>query len=53
MQQNDIVNERYYPLSTPSAFSNDDKIFVITDIKSYMGFITMKFLSPVVNALLG
>ena len=53
MQQKDIVNERYYPLSTPSAFSNDDKIFVITDIKDYMSFITHKFLSPVVNALLG
>lgn len=52
MQRKDIVNERYYPLSSFSFFSEDDKIFVIRDIKSYMDFIANKFLSPVVDSLL-
>ena len=51
MQQKDMVNERYYPLSNSSFFSEEDKIFVIKDIKSYMDFITGKFLNSVVDSL--
>lgn len=53
METKEIVSERSYPLSSFSFFSEDDKIFVISDIKSYMGYITDKFLTPVVNSLLG
>ena len=53
METKEIVSERYYPLSSFSFFSEDDKIFVITDIKDYMRYITDKFLTPVVNSLLG
>lgn len=53
MQTKEIVGERYYPLSSFSFFSEDDKIFVIRDIKSYMDYITNKFLTPVVDLLLG
>jgi hypothetical protein len=52
MQTKEIVSERYYPLSSFSFFSENDKIFVISDIKSYMGYITDKFLKPVVDSLL-
>lgn len=52
METKEIVSERHYPLSSFSFFSGDDKIFVISDIKSYMGYITKKFLTPVVNSLL-
>ena len=52
MQNQDIVNKRYYPLSTFSFFSEEDKIFVIQDIKNYMAFVTSKFLSPVIDSLL-
>jgi len=52
MKKKEIVSERYYPLFSFSFFSEDDKIFVISDIKSYMGYITDKFLTPVVNSLL-
>jgi hypothetical protein len=52
METKEIVSERYYPLSSFSFFSEEDKIFVISDIKSYMGYITDKFLAPVVNSLL-
>jgi hypothetical protein len=51
MQKMDIVNERYYPLSSFSFFSEDDKIFVIKNIKGFMGFINSKFLNPVVISL--
>jgi hypothetical protein len=51
MQRNEIVTERYYPNSY--SFSNDDKIFVITDIKGYMDYINEKLLSPVVDSVLG
>lgn len=52
METYEIVSERYYPLSSFSFLSEDDKIFVISDIKSYIGYITEKFLAPVVNSLL-
>ena len=52
MQGEEIVNERYYPLSSFSFFSDEDKIFVISDIKSFMSYITSKFLTPVVDSLL-
>jgi len=52
MGQKEIVNEKYYPLSSFSFFSEEDKIFVIKDIKNYMSFITKKFLTPVVNSLI-
>lgn len=52
MQAKDIVNERYYPLSSPSFFSDGEKIFVIKDIKNFMNYITKKFLTPVVDSLL-
>ncbi len=52
MQKKDIVNERYYPLSSLSFFSDNDIIYVIKDIKSYMDFITSKFLTSVVDSLL-
>ena len=52
MQTKEIVNERYYPLSSFSFFSEDEKIFVIKDIKRYMSYITETFLTPVVDSLL-
>jgi len=52
MQSMGIVNERYYPLSSFSFFSSEDRIFVIQDIARYMGFITSNFLTPVVDSLL-
>ena len=52
MKTEEIVSERYYPLSSFSFFSEDDKIFVIRDIKSYVDYITNKFLTPVVDSLL-
>ena len=52
MQEKDIVNKRYYHMSSSSFFNDDEKIFVIKDIKSYMEFIITKFLSPVVDSLL-
>jgi hypothetical protein len=51
MESYDIVSERYYPLSSFSYFNEDDKFFVIKDIKKYMDFIASKFLSPVVDSL--
>jgi len=53
MQTKGIVSERYYPLSSFSFFRNDDKIFVIMDIKRYMSYITGKLMTPVVDSLLG
>ena len=52
MQNMGFVNERYYPLSSFSFFSDEDKIFVIKDIKKYMDFSKKKFLKPVVDSLL-
>ena len=52
MKIKNIVNERYYPLSSFSFFSEEDRIYVIQDIKSYMNFISEKFLDPVVKSLL-
>ena len=52
MQGKEIVRERYYPMSSFSFFSDDEKIFVIKDIKSYMDFIKTQFLIPVVDSLL-
>jgi hypothetical protein len=51
MQTIDIVNERFYPLSS-FLFFNEEKIFVVRDINKYMGFIANKFLSPVVESIL-
>jgi len=53
MQKSDFVNERYYPMSSFSFFSDEDKIFVIKDIRKYMEFSKEKFLKPVVDSLLG
>jgi len=53
MQNKDIVGVRYYPLSSSSFFSEDDKIFVIKNIKSYMDYIKKQFLTPIVDSLLG
>ncbi len=53
MQDKGIVGERYYPLSSSSFFSDDEKIFVIKDIKSYMDYIKKQFLTPIVDSLLG
>jgi hypothetical protein len=52
MRNSGIVNERYYPLSSFSFFSEDDKIFVIRDIKGFMEYIKNKFLEPVVSSLI-
>ena len=52
MQKSGFVNERYYPVSSFSFFSDEDKIFVIQDIKKYMQFSKNKFLEPVVDSLL-
>ena len=52
MKVKDIVNERNYPLSSFSFFSDDDKIFVIQDIKKYMEFSKNKFLDPVVDSII-
>ena len=46
-----IVSERYFPLSSFSFFSNEEKIFIIDDINSFMDYIKNKFLSPVVDSL--
>ncbi len=53
MREKEIVGERYYPLSSFSFFSDNDKIFVIRDIKAYIDFISKSFLVPVVDSLLG
>ncbi len=52
MQNTGFVTERYYPLSSFSFFSDEDKIYVIKDIKKYMDFGKKKFLEPVVDSLL-
>lgn len=52
MQFREIVSERYYPMSSFSFFSDNEKIFVIKDIKSYMDYIKTQFLIPVVDSLL-
>jgi len=52
MERKEIVTERYYPMSAFSSFGEEDKIFVIRDIKKFMNFIASKFLNPVVNELL-
>ena len=52
MRVKDIVSERYYPMSSFSSFGEEDKIFVIKDIKGYMDFIAKKFLTSVVDSLL-
>jgi hypothetical protein len=52
MLNREIVSERYYPLSSFSFFGDDDKIYVIKDIKKYIEYITSKFLTPVVDSLL-
>ena len=52
MKEKNIVTERYYPLSSFSFFKDNENIFVIRDIKAYMTYVTEKFLSPVVDALL-
>jgi len=52
MQDNGFVTESYYPLSSFSFFSDEDKIFVIKDIKEYMEFSKEKFLEHVVDSLL-
>ena len=52
MKGQNIVNERFYPLSSFSFFDDEDRIYVIQDIKKYMSFINTKFLDPVANSLL-
>lgn len=52
MQRAGIVSERNYPLSSLSFFTEGDKIFAIRDVKEYMDFITLQFLTPVVDSLL-
>jgi hypothetical protein len=52
MEEREIVSERQYPLSSFSFFNEEDKIFVVSNIKDYMKFITNKFLKPVVDSLL-
>ena len=47
-----IVNERYYPLTSFTFFTEDDRIFVIKDIKKYMEYLGKKFLDPVVKDLI-
>ena len=52
MKVQGFVKERSYPISTSSLDNNNERIFVINDIKGFMGFINNKFLAPVVNSLL-
>ena len=52
MENMGIVNERMYPLSSFSFFSDEDRIYLIKDIKGFMDFISKKFLGAVVNSLL-
>jgi hypothetical protein len=52
MQVKYIVGERYYPMSSFIYINDDEKIFVIKDIKSYMDFIKIQFLTPIVDSLL-
>jgi hypothetical protein len=52
MNRTGVVNERYYPLSALSFFEDEDRLFIIRDIKKYMDFIANNFLIPVVSALL-
>ena len=52
MQNKGIVDERFYPLSSFSFFSDEEKIFVVRNIKSYLDFIESKFLSPVAVSLI-
>ena len=52
MQRLGVIEERYYPLSTFSVFTDGDTMFVIKDIGDYMRFITETFLKPVAEALL-
>ena len=46
-----IVSERHFPLSSFSFFSDEDKIFIISDINRFMSYIKNKFLTPVVDSL--
>ena len=52
MEKKEIVSERYYPLSSFTFLNEEDKIFVIKDIKKYMNFIERKFLKHVVDSIL-
>jgi hypothetical protein len=52
MIKKEIVSERYYPLSSLTFLDEEDKIFVIKDIKKYMDFIEKKFLRHVVDSIL-
>jgi len=52
MKKNDIVKERNYPISSSMFDDQNERIFVIKDIKGFMGFITNKFLTPVVDSVL-
>ncbi len=52
MQDKGIVGERYYPFSSSSFFNDDEMIFVIRDINSYMDYIKTQFLTPVVDSLI-
>jgi len=52
MEKKEIVSERYYPLSSFTFLNEEDKIFVIKDIKKYMDFIDKKFLKHVVDSIL-
>jgi hypothetical protein len=52
MEQHGIITARYYPMPSPSFFSDPDKLYLIKDIKQYLQFITDRFLTPVVDRLL-
>ena len=52
MEQQGIVQERFYSMSSFSFFGDDDTIYVIKDIKQYMTFLTRLFLTPVIDSLL-
>lgn len=52
MQRQNIVDERYYPLTSFACFTEGDTMFVIKDIERYMEFITKEFLDPVTSSLM-
>jgi hypothetical protein len=52
MAKRNYVKERFYPLSSFSFFSDEEKVYVIKDIKNYITYINKLFLSSVVNSLL-
>ena len=51
MKKQDILNERFYALSSSSFFTDDETLYVIEDIKAYMKNLDTLFLTPVVDSL--